>query len=497
MNDAPEITSVAVTSATEGELYTYAPTATDIDSEVLSWSLTNKPQTMNIDAATGVITWTPANGVEKAGITLAVSDGGLTDTQMFTITVGGVNDAPVITEGETAAISTSEDTAQTLTLNATDIDGDTLTWSISTDAANGVAEISVTNDNQIVTYTPNADFNGVDTFTVEVTDGIATDSIVVTATVAAVNDAPVVSSNAVTAATEGNLYSYSVVASDVDQDTLEYTLSAAPQGMNIDAQSGVITWTPENNVTQADVTVVVSDGELSATQSFTIAVSATNDAPVFSSVPVTTATEDEAYSYTAVATDADGNTLIYGLSVAPIGMTINSSNGVITWTPADGVSSATITVTASDGIETVEQSFTVTVTPVNDAPEITEGESADLTTTEDSEGSITLNATDIDSATLTWSIETAANDGEAVVSGTGASQTVSYTPNADFNGVDTFVVEVSDGTDSDLITVNVTVDEANDAPIITSEAVTTATEDEAYSYTVLSLIHISEPTRPY
>ena len=484
VNDAPEITSVAVTSATEGELYTYAPTATDIDSEVLSWSLTQKPQSMNIDATTGVITWTPANAVTSAAITLVVSDGELNDTQMFTITVGGVNDAPVITEGETASISTAEDTAQALSLNATDIDGDTISWNISAAAANGVAEVSGTGNSQTVTYTPNADFNGVDTFTVEVTDGIATDSIVVTATIAAVNDAPIVSSNAVTAATEGNLYSYSVVATDVDQDTLEYSLSAAPQGMNIDAQSGVITWTPENNVTQADVTVVVSDGELTATQSFTIAVSATNDAPVFSSVPVTTATEDEAYSYTAVATDADGNTLIYGLSVAPIGMTINSSNGVISWTPVDGVLAENVTVTVTDSIETVEQSFTINVTPVNDAPEITEGESADLTTTEDTEGSITLNATDIDSTTLTWSVATVANDGVALVSGTGASQTVSYTPNADFNGVDTFVVEVSDGTDSDLITVNVTVDAANDAPIITSEAVTTATEDEAYSYTV-------------
>lgn len=484
VNDAPEITSVAVTSATEGELYTYAPTATDIDSEVLSWSLTQKPQSMNIDATTGVITWTPANAVTSAAITLVVSDGELNDTQMFTITVGGVNDAPVITEGETASISTAEDTAQALSLNATDIDGDTISWNISAAAANGVAEVSGTGTNQTVTYTPNADFNGVDAFTVEVTDGIATDSIVVTVTISAVNDAPVVSSNAVTAATEGNLYSYSVVASDVDQDTLEYTLSAAPQGMNIDAQSGVITWTPENNVTQTDVTVVVSDGELNATQSFTIAVSATNDAPVFSSVPVTTATEDEAYSYTAVATDADNNVLSYNLTVFPAGMTINAATGVISWTPADGVTLENVTVTATDSIETVEQSFTINVTPVNDAPEITEGESADLTTTEDTEGSITLNATDIDSTTLTWSVATVANDGVALVSGTGASQTVSYTPNADFNGVDTFVVEVSDGTDSDLITVNVTVDAANDAPIITSEAVTTATEDEAYTYTV-------------
>jgi VCBS repeat-containing protein len=485
VNDAPEITSGAVTSATEGELYTYAPTATDIDSEVLSWSLSQKPASMVIDVETGVISWTPANAVTSAAITLVVSDGELNDTQMFPITVGGVNDAPVITEGETASISTAEDTAQTLILNATDADNSAaeLTWSILTPATKGVAEVSGTGNSQTVTYTPTADLNGSDSFTVQVLDGLATDTILVNVAVAEVNDAPLITSDAVTAAIEDIAYTYAVIASDVDGDALAYELVQAPEGMSIDA-NGVISWTPANGVITADVEVSVADASETVSQSFTINVSATNDAPVFTSVPVTTATEDEIYTYTAAATDADGNTLVYGLSVAPLGMTIDSTSGVINWTPADGVSSATITVTASDGIETVEQSFTVIVTPVNDAPEITEGESADLTTTEDTEGSITLNATDIDSTTLTWSIATVANDGVTLVSGTGASQTVSYTPNADFNGVDTFVVEVSDGADSDLITVNVTVDAANDAPIITSEAVTTATEDEAYSYTV-------------
>ena len=485
VNDAPEITSGAVTSATEGELYTYAPTATDIDSEVLSWSLSQKPASMVIDVETGVISWTPANGVTSAVITLVVSDGELSVTQMFTITVGGVNDAPVITEGATTAISTSEDTAQTLILNATDADNSAaeLTWSILTPATKGVAEVSGTGNSQTVTYTPTTDLNGSDSFTVQVFDGLATDTILVNVAVAEVNDAPLITSNAIVSAIEDTVYTYAVIASDADGDTLAYELAQAPEGMSIDA-NGVINWIPANGVTTADVEVNVSDASETATQSFTINVSATNDAPVFTSEPVTTATEDQTYNYTAVATDADGNVLNYNLPVFPAGMTIDSASGVISWTPADGVSSATVTVTASDGIETVEQSFTVNVTPVNDAPIISEGESADLTTLEDTEGSITLNATDIDSATLTWSIETAANDGEAVVSGTGESQTVSYIPNADFNGVDTFVVEVSDGTDSDLITVNVTVDEANDAPIITSDAVTIATEDEAYSYTV-------------
>ncbi len=60
---------------------------------------------------------------------------------------------------------------------------------------------------------------------------------------------------------------------------------------------GLITWTPEEGVTSAEVTVVVSDGAMSDTQSYTISVTAVNDAPVIISTAIVSATEDEEYSY--------------------------------------------------------------------------------------------------------------------------------------------------------------------------------------------------------
>ncbi len=68
------------------------------------------------------------------------------------------------------------------------------------------------------------------------------------------------------------------------------------------------------------------------------------------------------------------------------------------------------------------------------------------------------------------------------MSGTGNSQTLTYTGNADFNGSDTLVVQVTDGDLTDTITVNVTVAAVNDAAVFTSTPVTTATEGEAYVY---------------
>ena len=78
-----------------------------------------------------------------------------------------------------------------------------------------------------------------------------------------------------------------------------------------------------------------------------------------------------------------------------------------------------------------------------------------------------MNATDADTASgsLTWSVSSAASNGVATVSGSGASPTTfTYQPDANFNGSDSFEVQVSDGTTTDKITVNVTVTSVDDSP---------------------------------
>jgi hypothetical protein len=97
----------------------------------------------------------------------------------------------------------------------------------------------------------------------------------------------------------------------------------------------------------------------------------------------------------------------------------------------------------------------------NVAPVITEGASTTVTMSEDGSPtafSLTLHATDANTGdTLTWSISTAASHGTATASGTGASKAIGYTPTANYNGTDSFVVRVSDGSLTDTITVNVTI----------------------------------------
>ncbi|CUS40747.1 T1SS secreted agglutinin RTX [hydrothermal vent metagenome] len=482
-NDAPTITSDAVTTATEDEAYSYSATATDIDGDTLTWSLTQSPEGMTIDANSGAISWTPANGVTSANVTVQVADAEANATQSFTVTVSGVNDAPTITE-TTAAITTDEDTSGTITLNATDIDGDTITWSVGSAAANGVATVSGTGLSQVVSYAPNADFNGTDSFVVRITDDSLTDTITVNVTVNAANDAPAITETTAAITTdEDTSGTVTLNATDIDGDTINWSVGlAATNGVATVSGAGlsqVVSYAPNANFNGSDSFIVsITDGSLTDTITVDVTVNAANDAPVITSTAITSATEGEVYTYTATATDAENDTLIWSLTTAPSGMNIDSATGVITWTPGNGAISENVVVEVTDSVATATQSFTITIGAVNDAPVITEGATAALSTDEDTAGTVTLNATDADSAILNWSVSSPASNGSATVTGSGLSKTVSYTPNANFNGTDSFVVTVSDGSASDTITVNVSVAPIADAPVITEGETSAQSTDE-------------------
>src|SRR5690606_10248749 len=233
-------------------------------------------------------------------------------------------------------------TAFALTLNATDIDSSTLTWSVATAATNGTAVASATSNREANHNTHNTDYVSNDRVVVRVSDGELNDEIIVNVTISNENDAPVITSAAVTTASEDVAYQYGVTADDIDGDTLSWSLTQAPAGMNIDAATGVISWTPTENGASdwsADVTVQVSDGSLTDTQSFSISVAAINDAPLISSSPSTSGIEGEQYSYQIAVIDPDdsnnGTDISFTLVQGPAGMTI-SSTGLLTWTPAQG-----------------------------------------------------------------------------------------------------------------------------------------------------------------
>jgi hypothetical protein len=181
------------------------------------------------------------------------------------------------------------------------------------------------------------------------------------------NQAPTITSTAVTTAAQNVAYSYTATATDPESHDISWSFTTNPAGMTIDASTGVISWTPDDTATASEDVVVLATDKYgaTATQSFTIAVTLTsNNAPSITSTALTTATVGTAYTYDAEATDADtGDTLSWSLAAgAPDDMTVDASTGVVSWTPPEGSEGdVTYTLIVSDGTATDSQSVTVTV----------------------------------------------------------------------------------------------------------------------------------------
>ena len=129
------------------------------------------------------------------------------------------------------------------------------------------------------------------------------------------NRAPVIISEPIITATEDQLYSYRVEASDPNGDTLTYSFTIMPKGMGINSESGLISWTPTNNqVGIHHVAVEISDGKHSVTQSFEIEVINVNNPPqIFSYFPANLnfeINEGNSIKFEVQANDIDLNTTL-------------------------------------------------------------------------------------------------------------------------------------------------------------------------------------------
>lgn len=159
---------------------------------------------------------------------------------------------------------------------------------------------------------------------------------------------------------EQELLRFNITASDPDHDPLTVSTSALPAGAQFVPGTGTFSWRPTfEQAGTYSVTVIVSDGELTDSETVTITVLNTNRPPVIVSIPITTALDDEPYAYQVVAVDQDNDVLKYGLLEAPAGMGI-SETGLVTWLP-ERRGSHTIVVAVSDNAVITTQRYTLTV----------------------------------------------------------------------------------------------------------------------------------------
>ena len=493
VNDAPVVTEANVSITTqEDTVVSGQVVASDVDGDTLAYAVSTAAAhgTVSLNAATGAYTYTPSanyNGADSFEVTVSDGAGG-TVTQTISVGITAVNNSPVVAQSS-VSISTQEDTAVAGQVVASDVDGDTLAYAVSTAAAHGSVTLNAATG--AYTYTPAANYNGSDSFEVTVSDGNGGTAVqTITVGVAAVNDAPVIAAASVSITTaEDTAVAGQVVASDVDGDTLAYAVStaAAHGSVTLNAATGAYTYTPAANYNGPDsFEVTVSDGNGgTAVQTISVGITAVNDAPVVAAanVSITTA-EDTTVSGQVVASDADGDTLAYSVTTGPARgtVTLNAATGAYTYTGAQNYNGAdSFQVRVADGHGGfATQTVSVTVTPVNDAPVVTAA-NVSITTAEDTAVSGQVSASDVDGDTLAYAVSTAAARGTVTLNA--ATGAYTYTPAANYNGADSFQVTVSDGRGGSAVqTISIGVTPVNDAPVVAAANVSlSAREDVAYN----------------
>ena len=397
------------------------------------------------------------------------------DSATVTITVADVNDPPVAVDDTD---STPEDTPVTTDVLANDFDTDgtldTASLAIITPPANGTVTV---NADGTVTYTPNANWFGTDTYTYEICDDDgACDQATVTITVADVNDPPVAVDDT-DSTPEDTPVTTDVLTNDSDVDgtldTASLTIITPPANGTVTVNAdGTVTYTPNAGWfgTDSYVYEICDDDGACDQATVTITVADVNDPPV--AVDDTDSTpEDTPVTTDVLANDFDTDGTLDTASLAIItppsnGTVTVNADGTVTYTPnANWFGTDTYTYEICDDDGACDQAtVTITVADVNDPPvavDDTDSTPEDTPVTTD----VLANDSDVDGTLDTASlvIITPPANGTVTVNADG---TVTYTPNAGWFGTDSYVYEICDDDGAcDQATVTITVADVNDPPV--------------------------------
>jgi VCBS repeat-containing protein len=502
VNIAPRLSNVAA-SANINELsaYTFTAAAADIDIPVqtLTFSLIDAPAGASINPSNGAFSWTPteAQGNNSTyNFAVRVSDGVVNTDLPIKLTALEVNSSPILPEIAAQTIDELKPLSLTANGSDTDIPVNTLTYLLGEGAPSGM-----TIDSKIgaISWTPTeAQGAGDYSATIRVTDN-GSPNLSVTRTfkvhVNEVNLAPELPAVDNKSVDEETSLTFAVRAADADlpSNNLTFSLKNAPSGATINPTTGAFSWIPNEAQGTGDylITIAVNDNgspNLSATRTFSIHVNEINLAPKVSVIGNKTIDEETPLTFTVEATDADlpKNTLTFSLQNAPVGASINPSNGVFTWTPneSQGAGDYPITIVVTDNGSpslSATQTVNIHVNEVNIAPRL--NAIGSKTIDEETPLKFTVSAADADlpANTLTYSLKNAPAD----VTFNPATNEFKWTPTeAQGPGSYTISFRVTDNGAPALSaeeTVTITVKEVNISPTADNAQLNT-NEDAALSF---------------
>jgi len=404
--------------------------------------------------------------------TYQVSDGTLlSNISTVTIEIRPINDAPIPRDD---AYSMTEDTvlsveAPGVLVNDHDLDLP------ADDILEAVEVVAVSNGTLVLnadgsfTYNSENDFTGVAWFTYKAYDGQAysEDAATVTITVDNRNDAPVITAQSLLSTAEDTVLNITLADLSVTDPDNTYPSGfsmTVGYGDNFSRMFNSIAPNPDFNGTLI-VPVRVDDGEdansTSTVFDLSVTVTAVNDAPTISGTPAVTALEDEAYSFEPYVADGDlpySDILTFIVSNLPPWASFDTATGRLSGIPTNEdvgtITEIIISVLDSNLASDSLAPFDLEVINVNDPPVALDD------TASTSEGvpiiiEILVNDSDEDGdgLTVTGVIMSTEPNGTVTLN---SDNTIIYTPDAGFNGQETFTYEISDGRGgSDMATVGV------------------------------------------
>ena len=528
-NDAPVCEDVAITT-NENTADSTTPDCTDVDEETLTYTVTQP--TKGIASEDDVnLSFDPDGDYEgldtgeqdttNGDFSYTANDSTVdSNTADVAVTVNGANDAPVC---EDVAITTDENTSNSTTPDCTDVDEEPLTYTV-TQPTKGIAS-----ENDVdLTFDPSGDFEGLDTGETDTTNGnftyTANDSTVdsaaadVAVTVNGANDAPVCEDAAITVSEDGPADSTATDCTDVDEETLTYTITQPTKGVASENDVN-LSFDPdgdyegldtgESDETNGDFTYTANDAEASsAAADVEVTVNGVNDAPVCAEVAIAVSEDGPADSTAPDCTDVDEETLTYTVTQPTKG--IASEDDVNLSFDPDGdyegldtgeqdTTNGDFSYTANDStVDSNTADVAVTVNGANDAPVC---EDVAITTDENTSNSTTPDCTDVDEEPLTYTVT---QPTKGIASENDVDLT--FDPSGDFEGLDTgetdttngnFTYTANDSTvDSAAADVAVTVNGANDAPVCEDAAITVS-EDGPADSTATDCTDVDEETLTY
>jgi hypothetical protein len=404
INDAPELTEVGDLDIDEDEtLLDILVEFTDADpTDAHTITVVSDEANVIVDNLTGDVSGSTYDLLPAAGwsgtaqITVTVTDdgaGALNDSETYTLTVGSVNDAPVLTEIGPQIVS--EDEILTgLLVNYTDDDPlDLHTITVVSDEANVTVDgLSGHSSGSTYNLVPATDWSGTAQITVTVTDngeGPESDSEVYTLTVNAVNDEPELTEVGDRDTDEDVTLNLSVDFTDADPtDTHTITVVSDEANVSVENLSGDISGSTYDLVPAADwsgtaqITVTVTDngtGALNDAETYTLTVNPVNDAPVLTDIGPQIVDEDNTLvGLEVVFTDVEPSDL-HTITVVSdeSNITVANLSGQVSGSTydlvpaADWTGTAQITVTVTDdgtGNASDSETYTLTVNNINDDP---------------------------------------------------------------------------------------------------------------------------------